>query len=91
MEMYVGKEIWLMTLPDENRNQKSTIHTLRAKYLAKILLLPCNLWRNELIKAADQHWKKQQKKQKIISGFNVKVNIGLMRKFEARIKKEVLG
>ncbi|GJZ69431.1 ulp1 protease family, C-terminal catalytic domain-containing protein [Tanacetum coccineum] len=87
MEMYNGSGIWLNNMKNEKAGQKSQIKFLRAKYLEKILLLPYNISKKELLKEANEEWKKQQKKSKTVTNMDVKVNKNLMKKFNETLQK----
>ncbi|GJS46565.1 hypothetical protein Tco_0596686 [Tanacetum coccineum] len=87
MEMYNGSGIWLNNMKNEKAGQKSQINFFRAKYLAKILLLPYNMSKKELLKEANEEWKKQQKKSKTVTNMDVKVNKNLMKKFNETLQK----
>ncbi|GJU75746.1 hypothetical protein Tco_1272816 [Tanacetum coccineum] len=57
METYLGhEEIW-----QEDAGEKSQLYILRAKYLAKILLISFNQKKKELLKAATSYSKKHNK------------------------------
>ncbi|GJW04618.1 ulp1 protease family, C-terminal catalytic domain-containing protein [Tanacetum coccineum] len=79
MEMYNGSGIWINNMKNENEGQTSQINFFRAKYLAKILLLPCNLSKGEILKEANENWKKQQNNSKTVTSMDVKVNKNLMK------------
>ncbi|GKE08833.1 hypothetical protein Tco_1412384 [Tanacetum coccineum] len=87
MEMYNGSDIWLNNMKNEKAGQKPQIKFLRVKYWANILLLPYNMSKKELLKEANEEWKKQQKKSKTVTNINVKVNKNLMKKFNETLQK----
>ena len=60
---------------------------LRAKYLAKILLKDLNTLKKKLIKDAEAFLKKQEKKSKIITQNDVKVDANLMKMFNETLEK----
>ncbi|GKC47569.1 hypothetical protein Tco_1065291, partial [Tanacetum coccineum] len=75
METYLGhEEIW-----QEDAGEKSQLYILRAKYLAKILLISFNQKKKELLKAATSYSKKQSKSSKIITNNDVKMNGDLLK------------
>ncbi|GJS80759.1 hypothetical protein Tco_0730640 [Tanacetum coccineum] len=72
---------------NEKEGQKSQINFFRAKYLAKILLLPYNTSKEELLKEANEKWKKQQNKSNTVTNMDVKVNKNLMKMFNETLQK----
>ncbi|GJU00767.1 putative ribonuclease H-like domain-containing protein [Tanacetum coccineum] len=78
--MYNGSGVWINNMKNEKEGQKSQINFFRAKYLAKILLLPYNTSKEELLKEANEKWKKQQNKSNTVTNMDVKVNKNLMKK-----------
>ena len=65
--------------------QEKELNMLRAKYLAKILLISYNESKKELLKAATAYSKKQSKSSKIIINNEVKVNGDLMNSFKKKV------
>ncbi|GKD59581.1 hypothetical protein Tco_1297090 [Tanacetum coccineum] len=89
MEMYNGSGVWINNMKNEKEGQKSEINFFRAKYLAKILLLPYNTSKEELLKEANEKWKKQQNKTNTVTNMDVKVDKNLMKNFNKGKRLEV--
>ncbi|GKA01675.1 ulp1 protease family, C-terminal catalytic domain-containing protein [Tanacetum coccineum] len=87
MKMYNGSGVWINNMKNEKEGQKSQINFFRAKYLAKILLLPYNTSKEELLKEANEKWKKQQNKSTTVTNMDVKVDKNLMKKFNETLQK----
>ncbi|GJR20033.1 ulp1 protease family, C-terminal catalytic domain-containing protein [Tanacetum coccineum] len=87
MEMYNGSGVWINNMKNEKQGQKSQINFFRAKYLAKILLLPYNASKEELLKEANEKWKKQQNKSNTVTNMDVKADKNLMKKFNETLQK----
>ncbi|PWA62256.1 hypothetical protein CTI12_AA365670 [Artemisia annua] len=68
---------------------KSQLKMLRAKYLAKILLKDNNLKKKKLIKESEAFGKKQEKKSKILTHIDVKVDENLMKRFNETLVKKL--
>ncbi|GJY98999.1 hypothetical protein Tco_0516429 [Tanacetum coccineum] len=91
MEMYNDSDIWLNNMKNEKAGQKSQINLFHAKYLAKISLLPYNMSKNELLKEANEEWKKQQKKSKTVTNMDVKaLNLNLIRTSESESDAQIV-
>ncbi|GKE28001.1 ulp1 protease family, C-terminal catalytic domain-containing protein, partial [Tanacetum coccineum] len=87
IEMYNGSGEWINNMKNEKEGQKSQINFFRPKYLAKILLLPYNTSTEELLKEANEKWKKQQNKSNTVTNMDVKVDKNLMKKFNETLQK----
>ena len=87
MEMYAGEGVFLSELQREGAALKAQLKMLRAKYLAKILLKDLNTLKKKLIKDAEAFLKKQEKKSKIITQNDVKVDANLMKMFNETLEK----
>nr|GFB10837.1 ulp1 protease family, C-terminal catalytic domain-containing protein [Tanacetum cinerariifolium] len=87
MEMYNGSGVRINKMKNEKEGQKFEINFFRAKYLAKILLLPYNTSKEDLLKEANEKWKKQQNKSNTVTNMDVKVGKNLMKKFNETLQK----
>ena len=87
METYMGRGTFFHEFKKAGIGQIVQIKMLRAKYLAKIVLMDINEEKGKFLKEAEAYVKKIPTTLKLLSNENIKVPAALFEKINERVKK----